>query len=151
MGEDLLVNVQLFVYANKIVSLNDVLYHYRHYKDSSCVIRNRSAIDSDIKVVSLISDFLFDRELTSIYKKEILYRKFVSKSTLWRSRTVRDYNAWLNTFPESNKYIFSYSQLNIKMKIEYWFAAKGLIRIADLFVDLLHFQKKIKEQLTHIM
>ena len=43
MGEDLFFNLQLYLLAKKIVSIDWAPYHYRHTEDSSCVLRTRKS------------------------------------------------------------------------------------------------------------
>ena len=58
MGEDLFFNLQLYLHAKKIVSIDWAPYHYRHTENSSCVQRTRRSIDSDIAIAGLIEKLM---------------------------------------------------------------------------------------------
>ncbi len=146
MGEDLLANVKLYSLANKISYIDDAMYHYWHNENSSCVIRSLNSIMSDIKVASLIEQYLLSNHKYKEYEKEILYRKFLSKLPLWTIREFRNVELWRNIYKDSNKYIFSYSQFDWKMKLEYWLANKGLYKVADIFVYMLRVQRRIRSK-----
>lgn len=148
MGEDLLVNLKLFVYAKKISFINKALYHYRHSNHSICVVRSYDSIMNDIKVASLIESFLVARNLNLIFYKEILGRKFYAKLPLLSNQNYRDIKLWRNIFQDSNKYILSYTRLDWKMKLEYWLIAKKLTYLAIGFKYFLFFQSRIKKHLS---
>jgi glycosyltransferase involved in cell wall biosynthesis len=144
MGEDLLVNTQLYVNANDISFVAEPFYHYRHDIDSSCEKRNLSSVMSDIKVASLIEEYLVKKDMAICLMKEMNFRKFFSKLPLWTSKEYRDVKTWRNTFPDSNRYIFEYEQLDWKMKVEYWLVANRLVYFAKCFVILLLLQNRLK-------
>lgn len=146
MGEDLAVNVCLYCHAARIVSLSKPFYHYRHYKESACMQKSLSSIESDIQVAGFIEKYLTDNHLEEKHRKAIRYRKFFSKLPLWTNSSSRNYQRWLSVYPDTNKYIFSYSRLNWKMKIEYALAAYGMPNVADRFVRFLRFQRQIKDK-----
>jgi hypothetical protein len=103
-----------------------------------------SSVMSDIKVASLIEEYLVKKDMAICLMKEMNFRKFFSKLPLWTSKEYRDVKTWRNTFPDSNRYIFEYEQLDWKMKVEYWLVYIGLIPLASIFVKLLNFQHHIK-------
>jgi glycosyltransferase involved in cell wall biosynthesis len=142
MGEDLLVNIKLFVYAKNISFIKKALYHYRHSDASVCAIRSYNSIMNDIHVASLIESFLTSENLSSNLKRDILCRKFFAKLPLWTMEEYRNLAKWRNTFPESNKYILSYPRLDWKMKLEYWLVAHRMEIIAKYFVRLLTAKNK---------
>lgn len=150
MGEDLAVNVRLYTYAQKIGYKSNPYYHYRHYMESACMVRSLTSIESDIKVATSIESFLSFQGLLPSFNKEVLYRKFFAKLPLWTIQQHRNYARWLATFPETNKYIWSYSRLNWKMKLEYWLAAKGHPKLANRLVFLLLFQHNMKNRIKKI-
>lgn len=147
MGEDLLVNTKLFFFARSFSYINDALYHYRHTDTSICAVRSSESVSSDIKVASLIDEFITTHGVKTTYYNELLYRKFLAKMPLWSSKSHRDIVKWENTFIESNKHIFDYYRLDWKMKIEFWLAVHGLIILADSFVFCLDFRHRIVQKL----
>ena len=145
MGEDLFFNLQLYLHANKIVSMDWAPYHYRHTEDSSCVQRTRKSIDSDIAIAGMIERLMKERNLYEKYAKDIEYRKFFSKLPLMEDLNNRNnHQAWLSIFPETNKNIWEYDQLDWKRKTELWLAANNMLPMAKTFKQLLEFQHKIR-------
>lgn len=145
MGEDLFFNLQLYLHAKKIVSMDWAPYHYRHTEDSSCVQRTRKSIDSDIEIAGLIEKLMKEKNLYEKYAKDIEYRKFFSKLPLVQDLDNKDnYQEWLNIYPETNKNIWQYKQLSWKQKIELWFAANNMLPAAKSFKRMLEWQHKIR-------
>lgn len=143
MGEDLLVNIKLFLATKNISYIDDALYHYRHTNTSVCAIRSLDSIYNDIKVASLIEREFISRNLEIKYQTEISFRKFFAKLPLWTSDDYRDISKWRNIFPETKKHIFSYDRLDWKMKIEYWLSVNNLVLFAKLFIWMLRFKHRL--------
>ena len=134
MGEDLFFNLQLYLHAKKIVSMNWAPYHYRHTEESSCVQRTKKSIDSDIAIAGLIEKLMKEHYLYEKYAKDIEYRKFFSKLPLAQNLDNKEnYQEWLNIYPETNKNIWQYKQLSWKEKLELWFAANNMLPAAKSF------------------
>lgn len=145
MGEDLFFNLQLYLHAKKIVSMDWAPYHYRHTEDSSCVQRTRKSIDSDIAIAGLIEKLMKERHLYEKYVQDIEYRKFFSKLPLAQNlENKENYQEWLNIYPETNKNIWQYKQLSWKQKLELWFAANNMLPAAKSFKRMLEWQHKIR-------
>ena len=148
MGEDLFYNLQIYLQARKIVSMDWAPYHYRHTDSSSCVLRTRKSIDSDIAIAGEIEKLLRERNLSEKYAKDIEYRKFFSKLPLINDlKNIRLYKEWLNIYPETNKNIWRYDQIDWKQKIELWFAAMGMLQVAKAFHYLMKYQHIIRHNL----
>lgn len=145
MGEDLYFNLQLYLHAKKIVSIDWTPYHYRHTEDSSCVRRTRKSIDSDIAIAKLIENLMKEQGLYNKYKKDIEFRKFFSKLPLMQDlNNKKQYKDWLSIFPETNKQIWHYNQIDWKQKLRLWLAANRMLSAAKLFENLLILQHKIR-------
>lgn len=145
MGEDLYFNLQLYLHAVKIVSMNWAPYHYRHTSNSSCVQRTRKSIDSDIAIAGEIEELMREQKLYEKYAKDIEYRKFFSKLPLIHDLSnERLYQEWLKIYPETNKRIWQYEQIDWKQKSELWLAANKMLPVAKLFQRLLDIQHKIR-------
>ncbi len=145
MGEDLYFNLQLFLHAKKIVSMDWAPYHYRHTQDSSCIQRSRKSIDSDIAIASLIEDLMRKHNLYKKYENDIEFRKFFSKLPLIQDLNNKgQYQDWLKIFPETNKNIWQYKQIDWKLKTELWLAANNMLPAAKAFKQLLTFQHRIR-------
>ena len=145
MGEDLYFNLQLYLHARKIVSMDWAPYHYRHTESSSCVQRTRKSIDSDIAIAGKIEKLMRGQKLFEKYAKDIEYRKFFSKLPLIHDLNDESlYKEWLNIYPETNKKIWQYDKIDWKQKIELWLAAKGMLSAARFFHNLIKSQHAIK-------
>ena len=145
MGEDLLFNLQLYLHANKIVSMDWAPYHYRHTEESSCVQRTRKSIDSDIAIAGLIESFMREHGFHNQYVKDIEYRKFLSKLPLIHNLDDTElYKEWLNIYPETNHHIWQYDQINWKQRIELWLAANRMPCLAKSYKRLLSLQHRIR-------
>lgn len=145
MGEDLFYNLQLYLHAKKIVNIDWAPYHYRHTEDSSCVKRTRQSIDSDIAIASHIEQLMREQNLYEKYAKDIEYRKFYSKLPLMQDLSnKKNYHDWLMIFPETNKKILHYTQIEWKRKIELWLAANHLLSAAKTFKYLLGLQHSLR-------
>ena len=148
MGEDLFFNLQLYLHATKIVGMDWAPYHYRHTENSSCVQRTRKSIDSDIAIAGMIERLMKDQKMYDKYAKDIEFRKFFSKLPLMEDLNNRNnYQDWLNIYPETNKCIWKYDQLDWKRKTELWLGANNMMPIAKTFKQLLEFQHKIRRHL----
>lgn len=145
MGEDLFFNLQLYLHANKIVSLDWAPYHYRHTEDSSCVQRTRESIDSDIAIAGLIESIMKEQHLYERYVQDIRFRKFYSKLPLLHDlNDKKSYQEWLSIYPETNKQIWQYKHINWKQRLELWFAANNMLPAAKAFKHLLLWQHNLK-------
>ena len=145
MGEDLYFNLQLYLHARKIVSMDWAPYHYRHTEGSSCVQRTRKSIDSDIAIAGEIEKLMRGQKLFEKYAKDIEYRKFFSKLPLIHDLNDESlYKEWLNIYPETNLKIWQYDKIDWKQKIELWLAAKGILSAARFFHNLIKIQYSIK-------
>lgn len=145
MGEDLFYNLQLYLHANKIVSIAWTPYHYRHTEESSCVKRTRKSVYSDITIAGLIEKLLKEKHLYEKYKRDVEYRKFISKLPLIQDLNDKEsYKEWLSIYPETNKHIWIYKKLSRKQRVELWLAYNKLFPIAKAFHHLLRWQHIIK-------
>lgn len=145
MGEDLFFNLQTYLHAKKIVSIDWAPYHYRHTEESSCVQKTRKSIDSDIAIAGLIEKYMKKQQSHKIYTKDIRYRKFLSKLPLMIDFNIKDnYQDWLNIYPETNNHIWQYKQLDWKQRLSLWFAAKKMFPIARGIQNILRWQHKLR-------
>lgn len=145
MGEDLFFNLQLYLYAKIIVSLDWAPYHYRHTDNSSCVQRSRKSIDSDIAIAGKIEKLMREQNLYDKYADDIEYRKFFSKLPLVHDlRNEILYKEWLSIYPETNKDIWKYEQIDWKLKFILWLAANNMLSAAKAFQKLLIIQHNIR-------
>lgn len=145
MGEDLYFNLQLYLHAVKIVSMDWAPYHYRHTDNSSCVQRSKKSIDSDIAIAGMIEKLMKEQHLYDKYAKDIEYRKFYSKLPLMQNiYNKENYQEWLNIYPETNKHIWKYKQLDWKQRLSLWLAAKKMFPVARGFQNVLKWQHELR-------
>lgn len=145
MGEDLFFNLQLYLHAQKIVSMDWAPYHYRHTDSSSCIKRTRKSIDSDIAIAGKIEKLMREQNLYAKYENDIEYRKFFSKLPLiYDLRNEKLYKEWLSIYPETNKDIWKYEQIDWKLKFVLWLAANNMPSAAKAFQKLLDLQHKLR-------
>lgn len=145
MGEDLYFNMQLYLHAKRIESLNWAPYHYRHTEDSSCIKHTWESVDSDIKIAGMIDLLFRERGLYSLYAKEIEYRKLYSKMPLiiYFDR-IDNYKKWLNIYPETHNHIMSFKQFNLYLRIELWFAAHKMFYMSKAIRNTILFMHNCK-------
>lgn len=145
MGEDLFFNLQLYLHAKTIIGIKWAPYHYRHTEESSCVQRTKKSIDSDIAIAGLIEELMRRKGVYEKYAKDINYRKFYSKLPLLKDlNDTKLYQEWLHIYPETNKYIWHFSQIDWKQKLRAWFAANNMLPAAKAFQLLLEMQHRIR-------
>lgn len=145
MGEDLLFNLKTYLRANKISYVDFAPYHYRHTPDSSSFNHTRKTIDSGINIASKIEELMKTEGLYQKYIKEISYRKFSMKYALINNFDNYDnYHYWLSIFPETHKDIWSYKEIDWKLRLQLWLSAKHLFPVAQLFKKLVYWLHKIR-------
>ena len=81
-GEDRLMMMQLYYYANKIVKVNIALYHYVNNTSSISHIVNEKHFENTILRWTLIEKFYMEQDLYEKYKKTISHSKVKSKGEL---------------------------------------------------------------------
>ena len=144
-GEDLLFNLQLYLHAHRVIGIDAPSYHYRHTEDSGSFQHTEKSINSVIEVARRIEALMKESGNYEKFKDEIQFRKFSMKCALIEKFDNMDYNkAWLNLFPETHKYIWSYKQFSWKRRIELWLAAHNCFKIAELFQKMLEAQHKLR-------
>lgn len=144
-GEDLLFNLQLYLHSRRVIGIDAPSYHYRHTEDSGSFQHTEKSIKSVIEVARRIEVLMNETGNYERFKDEIQFRKFSMKCALIEKFDNKEYNkAWLNLFPETHKYIWSYKQFSWKRRIELWLAAHNCFIIAELFQMILETQHKLR-------
>ncbi len=119
MCEDSAMTVRLRFFSKKTVIVHKQLYHYNKMNQNSMVANiSDKSIDESIKYAQHMEDFFESINESERFNKVINYIKFRAKENYVRFRG--DIKKWRETFPESHKYIFQYSQLTIIGRIK-WF------------------------------
>ena len=142
-------NLQLFLLSNQIVGVDNPFYHYRHTEDSGSFKHTEKSINSVIEVARRIESLMKETGNYDKFLYDIQFRKFSMKSAL-----VPDFNnhvnnnAWLNLFPETHSFIWSYKQYSWKQRAEFLLATHKLFFFARLFQRALDLQHSIRSHLN---
>lgn len=142
MGEDIVLIIQLILYANKIGHISKPLYHY-FYNPSS--ITNLTSSDEVLKKwnaiienIQLIETILNNNNLTDKYRKDIIIlkensKKFILKPLIYKSNIRK---LWLNSFPDINLSCLNTSKNNVLYILIY-------LRIYPSLIYLKHIIKRL--------
>lgn len=149
-GEDLLFNLHLYLHANSVVGIDEPFYHYRHTEDSGSFKHTEKSIYSVIEVSRRIEDLMRETGNYEKFEHEILFRKFSMKCALITKFDNQAYNKlWLNLFPETHQFIWSFKQYNWKQRFEFWLAAHNLFFVASFVQNMLNSQYAAKQFLCN--
>ena len=145
MGEDLYYNLQLYLHAKKIIGIDYAPYHYRHTSASSSFHHTRQTIDSGILIGRKIEELMKNEKRYNEFAKEILFRKFSLKMPLvYNFDNYNNYKYWLQVFPETHPYIWSFSKIDWKLRLELWFASHHMYYTAQTIKKILNWQHSIR-------
>ena len=132
--EDFLMTVKLFYYANIIVDIPNLLYHYRQYEGTSLTKQKNSFYSDTCNAVSEIILFLKDKHLFEKHKDLCLRLMFTAKQHYLINKSIRDINKYINTFPESNS-CYKLYKYNKKQTILFFLAEHKL----TILIKLIYF------------
>jgi glycosyltransferase involved in cell wall biosynthesis len=121
-GEDYFVCINLLFYANKVSCINKAYYHYNRINFNSIMaIQSKAKILHQVEATKMVEDFLINKGISQIYRKELNIRKFLAKQGLFKI----DFNLWQKTFPESSG-AWRYLNQSFKSKFVYQITEFGL-------------------------
>lgn len=127
LGEDLLVCIQLFFYARKIVGIPQAFVHYVQYNSNACThTLSLEKLRCLIFIESFIIDFFRDKGLLKSFQKEILSRQMAYQKDLLlrtKGKLQRKMNA-------------RYRHITPFVVLKYGFVNSWYWRIAMFFVSL---------------
>jgi len=133
--QDLRTSVQLFYYAKKIIYIPKAYYHYVQYNPNSVSgKRLATRIDEMIIQTDGIIEFLKDNNV--YLDKYIHYLKLACKQNLLFTCKINSFRKWLQIYPESNPYIWSYPSLPLHLRIVGGFTALRLWPLINLWILL---------------
>lgn len=134
MWEDLGLITRLRYLSKKTVVIEKVFYHYNKQNDQSIAsVPKVHKIEEQMRCASLLGQFFKDKKEFAIV---VNYLKFISKSSFLYSKSVRDVKRWKETFPETHRYICSYTHLSLEMRLEFWLASKGFAKLISKVIDM---------------
>ena len=132
---DLRASVQLFYYAKKITYVSKAYYHYIQYNLHSLSVKNLDKRLHDMmRQTDGIIEFLNSRNVRM--DKHIHYLKLATKQTLLFTCDKILFRKWLQIYPESNKYIWSYPSLPLHLRIVGGCTTLKLWPLIDLWIWL---------------
>jgi len=143
MCEDLVTNIKLFHFAEKITYLPKCFYHYCLHNDKSMSTSssNQKKINDTTTNINKTIAFFKEKNITK-YNKEFNILKLISKQILLYTLDKNDFRKWRDIFPESNKYILNFSSLPLHLRLLGFAISKKLWILTDLWI----FLKKIKHK-----
>ena len=140
--EDMRASIQLFYYAKKIVYIPKAYYHYVQYNPNSTSVYYERIMSGIMKNTEGIIEFLKDKHLQ--IDKHINYLKLASKQNLLFTCDKSSFRKWLQIYPESNKYIWSYPSLPFHLRMIGGCTTLKLWPLVDLWIWI----KKRKQSLA---
>ncbi len=127
MGEDMLVMIKLFAYADQVVFVDKALYHYRQSNTESLTKTYSTDHMKQVTTnVQEIEGFLLNSRYANKLGNLIGFLKLNIKLPLLISDKRAQYERWLTWFPEANILVMKNKQLPLRTRIVQLMAAKRL-------------------------
>lgn len=121
MCEDLLGVIQLFSYAESVSYYPEAFYHYQQDNASALSVTFSPRKIYDIQTnIDLIIRFSQGNPFFDQYSIELNYLKLLSKRSLLTTTDIAYFKQWCGIYPESSKYILSYSALPFTLRFIGW-------------------------------
>ncbi len=134
--DDLYVTFKLIYLANKVVQVNQPLYHYNQLNTHSITSNHTlKSFEDKLVVNNEIILFLQQQGADKEYQNIIHFYKIYSKLLLILNKNMRDDTLWRDTYPESNAYIWQVP-LRFDYKVLSWLCSHNQFRVAYLLQDL---------------
>ena len=134
--DDLYVTFRLVYLANKVVQINQPLYHYNQLNTHSITSNHTlKSFEDKLLVTNNIILFLQQQGADKTYANLINFYKIYSKLLLILNKHMRDDTLWRDTYPESNAYIWQVP-LRFDYKVLSWLCSHNQFRLAYLLQDI---------------
>lgn len=150
MWEDFMVTFRLRFLASKIIILPMPLYHYNCVNQQSISANySISKTQQKIEVAQYMERFICEQGVREVdlFSLAINNIKFLAKAELIKNPESRDYLLWKNTFRESNRYVWKYTNISFPFRLFYWFS---VIHLPHLSFFCFDFGRMIRNTLlTH--
>lgn len=131
IGEDYIISIKLFYYADSFVALHRAFYHYVQYNQSRLSFQSVRSLHDHIACLEEVEQFLHSKGLINMRIEHlIMLRKFNIKSNFLTKRLF-DCSAYRKTFPEAKK-IWREMGYTRNENIKFWLAEKNLYFILKL-------------------
>jgi glycosyltransferase involved in cell wall biosynthesis len=138
MGEDLMVMVKLFSYAEHVAFIDEALYRYRQSNSASLTKTYTDAhIEQVTRNINDVESFLKASRYASKLGNLMEQLKLNIKLPLLISAKTKQYKRWRNWFPEANAYVWDNKALPLRTRLIQYFAWKKqfwLLKIYYYFV-----------------
>ena len=135
IGEDYIMSIMLYYYANSFASLKSPLYHYVHANNNRLSYEIMNSISDHTAAVKKIEQFFKDKGLLNEQvATSFNLRKFNIKSNYLTNRAF-DINKYKTIFPEANK-VWRQIHYSRNERIKFWLAEKNLYFIIKLIHKL---------------
>ena len=132
IGEDYIMSIKLYFFADSFVSLNKGFYHYVQYNQNRLSFQNLRSLCDHIECVKEVELFCKENGIyDSSVKNQLLKRKFNIKSNFVLKRKIRNEMAFNNTFPEA-KGIWHEMNYSWKDCVKFWLAEHGFFYLLNL-------------------
>ena len=132
IGEDYIISIKLYYYAESFVSLPQAFYHYVQYNGNRLSFQKQRSIDDHIKCVNEVESFLREKGLyDDRICHSLLLRKFNIKSNFVLDKRLLNEKAFNNTFPVA-KSIWRKMNYSKKECLKFWLAENGLFELLKL-------------------
>lgn len=135
IGEDHIISIKLYYYAQTFAVLDKYLYHYVQYNPSCLSAQRKRGLDDHVKVIRELEAFFKEKRLTDerIYR-QLNLRKFNIKSN-FLTKEMYDLDAYKQLFPEADSMWrqFHYTK---NERLKFWLAEKHMYGLLDLLLKL---------------
>ncbi|MGP5525470.1 glycosyltransferase family 2 protein [Psychrobacter celer] len=136
LGDDLYVTFKLVFLANKVVQINQPLYHYNQLNTHSITSNHTlKSFEDKLIVNNEVILFLQQQSADKEYQNLIHFYKIYSKLLLILNKHMRDDTLWRDTYPESNAYIWQVP-LRFDYKLLSWLCSHNQFTVAYLLQDI---------------
>lgn len=126
IGEDYIISIKLFHFAQNFVSINRAFYHYVQYNQNRLSFQSKRSISDHIECVKEVERFC---KAEGIYDDDICHRlslrKFNIKSNFVLNKYLLNKDAYDSVFPEANG-TWRKMHYSVKEKIKFWMAEHRL-------------------------
>lgn len=130
--EDFLMTIKLFYYADKIVDIPQTLYNYRLDNIQSITHQEQTFSENQILALKEIEKFLKMKGIYSQYESYLQRLKFIAKQPFLLNKSVRDFEKYIQTFPESS-HCYRYYHYDLKQSLLFFLAEHKCKQILRLF------------------
>jgi glycosyltransferase involved in cell wall biosynthesis len=132
IGEDYVISIKLFYYADSFVSLNKAFYHYVQYNQNRLSFQSLRSINDHIRCVHEVEHFLrLNGYYDDFVEHQLLLRKYNIKSNFVLNKMLLDEKSFISTFPEA-KGMWREMSYSRREKFKFWLAENRMFILLKL-------------------